>query len=417
MKHSKGTIWFVNKDAAPIEEYSTHLRTIKQAQYLQEQGYSVHIICSSQVYNSDIDHLEGIDSFFIEEEFDGVSFIFMRSISHRNSTIKRVLSYGKFSLDIQRLCSHIGKPDVIIHTSRIPFDFPVYLFAKRLKAKYILDITDLWPMEFEHFGYLSAKNPILKFFYRIERYLYSRADHVAISMEGCYSYITERKWDKANGGPIDLNKIHYINNGIDLDEFDHNSEEYVIDDSDLTDNSIIKVIYLGSIRKANNVCTLIDAAKYLTGYPHVKILIYGDGPEREVLEQRCIEEHIDNVIFKQKWIKPQYVPYVVKQADINILNYSEGWAPYGGSMNKMFMSFAAGRPIICNAGMPYSPIRDNNLGIDRAFSNSQEYADAIHKICNLSANELNAIHTRSRNLAQEFHIPNLNKKFKTLCEL
>ena len=42
----KKTIWFINKDAAPIEFYGTHLRTIKLAQYFQSEGYNVKLFSS-----------------------------------------------------------------------------------------------------------------------------------------------------------------------------------------------------------------------------------------------------------------------------------------------------------------------------------------------------------------------------------
>ena len=417
MTERNATIWLVNKDAAPIKEYGSHLRTIKQAQYLQEQGYKVKVVCSARVYNSDINHLEGKRGLCIEEMHDGVPFVFVRSMEYGNSNAKRAIAYLRFALALRRVAARIGKPDIIIHTSRIPFDAPVYNFAKRCKARYILDITDLWPMEFEHFGLLKASSPILRLFYRIERCLYSKADHVVMSMEGCHAYISDHKWDKANGGPIDLERIHYINNGIDLEEFDRNAQEFAIEDSDLNNPDITKVIYLGSVRRANNVGSLIDAAKHLSERADIRIFIYGDGPEREALEQRCLREGIDNVLFKQRWIEPQYVPSVLRKADINILNYTQGWAPYGGSMNKMFISFAAGKPIVCNAGMPYSPIRDYELGVDQAFADGREYADAILATADLSPKEREQILTKARQVAEEYHSPNQNRKFVTLCEL
>ena len=50
----KKTIWFINKDAAPIEFYGTHLRTIKLAQYFQSEGYNVKLFCSSYVHNRNL---------------------------------------------------------------------------------------------------------------------------------------------------------------------------------------------------------------------------------------------------------------------------------------------------------------------------------------------------------------------------
>ena len=46
---NKGIIWLINKEAAPSNEYATHIRTIQQAQYFQRQGYDVKLFCSSVV--------------------------------------------------------------------------------------------------------------------------------------------------------------------------------------------------------------------------------------------------------------------------------------------------------------------------------------------------------------------------------
>ena len=412
---SNKTIWFVNKDAAPIDVYATHLRTVKQAQYFQQQGYDVKLICSANVHNRNVNYVD--KGWYSEQVHDGVNFVFVKSVEYGNSIIKRILAYMLFSLNVNRLCRYFQSPDIIIHTSKIPFDYFVYVLSKRKKAKYILDITDLWPMEFEHFGFLSKGNIILKMFYGIERRLYRKADRVVMSMEGGQQYIKDHKWDLQSGGPIDLSKIVYVNNGIDIDEFYANANRYVLQDKDLEDDSIQKIIYLGSIRLANNLVQLVDAAKELLPYKHIKVLIYGDGAERPMLEEKCQEEGISNVVFKQNWVEPKYVPYILSKATINILNYGKDWAPYGGSMNKMFMSFACGKPILCNAGMKYSPIRDNKLGVDCYFANSSDYAKAIIELTNMSELERNALEKRSKELAKQYHIPCLNQKFQFDCNL
>ena len=53
-------------------------------------------------------------------------------------------------------------------------------------------------------------------------------------MEGGKKYVIDKKWNKENGGKINLNKIHYINNGIDLEEYEINKNTYLIDDPDLS---------------------------------------------------------------------------------------------------------------------------------------------------------------------------------------
>ncbi len=409
------TIWFINKDCAPIEEYGTHLRTVKQAQYFQAKGHDVKVVCSARVHNCDINHVN--HGFYKEEKCDGVPFLFVNAMKYKTNGAKRVLAYIQFGWNVFRLRHKFVKPDVVVHTSRIPFDYYVFKFVKRVKAKYIIDITDLWPMEIEHFGFLKPNGIILNYFYNIERKLYTRADHVVFSMEGYVDYLNEKGWTMEHGGSIDLGKTHYVNNGIDLKEFDENLMTNRIEDIDLTDDSTFKVIYLGSIRQANNLDTLIDAAKELKSYANIKILIYGDGPDRVSLEKKVKEEYIQNVIFKQKWIEQRYVPYVLSKANINILNYGPNSGRFGGSMNKMMMSFASGRPIVCNIGMRFSPISDNHLGVDQVYTSSKEYAGAILGIYHLPKGEYEAMCQRTRETAKEYDMPVLCKKFEEYCEL
>lgn len=415
MMDRKKVIWFINKDAAPIDVYASHLRTVKQAQYFQEQGYDVKLICSANVHNSQVNYVK--EGWFSEQLHDGVPFVFVKSLNYGQSMLKRVLAYSLFALRIKNLQKHLGTPDIIIHNPHIPFELPIYFYSKATEAKYILDITDLWPFQFERVGILSQNNLILKFFYKIEKALYKRVEHIVLSMEGGQQYIKDHKWDLENGGPIDLKKIHYVNNGIDLNDFNSNLNKYTIEDKDLEDETIQKVIYLGSIRLANNLEQLIDTAKCLLHRKDIKFLIYGDGPDRTFLEERCIKEGITNVVFKQKWIEIRYVPYVLSKASVNVLNYANGFGRYGGSMNKLFMSFASGKPILCNIGMRFSPIRDNQLGIDSKFESSTEYANALLDLLNMSDEEKQKLKERSSAVAQEFHIPYLNKKFQTYCEI
>ena len=415
MREEKGTIWFVNKDCAPIEEYGTHLRTVKQAQYFQEKGYDVKVIRSARVHNTNINHV--VRGKYKEEVRDGVPFLFVKSLAYEGNGLKRILAYILFAYSVYRLRNKFDKPKVVVHTSRIPFDFFVLFLAKKINAKYIIDVTDLWPRNFEMVGLVKPGNVFLKILYRFERDFYRRANHVVFSMEGYKDYLRGKKWDEESGGPIDLNKTHYVNNGIDLQEIENNIKDFKIEDKDLEDTRTFKVIYLGSIRRANHLDTLIDAAKELKNYPDIKILVYGDGPDRAPLEQRVAEDKIDNVLFKEKWIELQYVPYVLSKAGINLLNYNKGWGRYGGSMNKMMMSFASGKPIVCNAGMHYSPIRDHNLGIDKCFENSKEYADAILSIYRLPKEEYEAMCQRTRETAKDFDMPVLCRKFENYCSL
>ena len=413
---TKGFMWFICKDAAPLSESGIFFRTLKQAQYFQNKGYDVKIICSDWVHNTDICHQAA--NGWASEVHDGVEYIFVKSLYYGKSNVKRLVSYVLFARSIFKLVKVMQKPDVIVHTSRIPFDYQIYKFAKKCRAKYIMDVSDLWPWELEHGGILGKNNPLLEFFYSIEKKLYSKADHVVFSVEGGPDYVCAHGWDKqGHNGPIDLNKIHYVNTGLDYKEFVERQAKYVLDDQDLCNPDTFKVVYLGSIRPANDVRQLVEAARCLKDNESIKILIYGNGPEREPLEKLVESEHLTNVLFKDNWVKPEYVPFILSHASLNLLNYMKGWAPYGGSMNKMFMAMASGKPILCNAGMGYSPIRKYNIGVDQYFATSQEYAEAIASFAGLSQEEYQALCERCKAVAADFNTFDLVEQFEKYCDL
>ena len=56
---------------------------------------------------------------------------------------------------------------------------------------------------------------------------------------------------------------------MDLAVFDENRARYTVQDPDLEDPSVFKVVYTGSIRKVNHLGLLLDAAKEVTD-PRVK---------------------------------------------------------------------------------------------------------------------------------------------------
>lgn len=394
-------VWLINQYAMP-PELESRLRTIKFAHYLTQKGYDVTIFASSIMHNMDIDLIED-DTKYLPKSYGNIKFVHVKSKSYKTNGLNRIISSVQFHLRLKRYLKKLPKPDVILHTAYIPFGLSLYYIAKKIRARYIVEIVDLWPETFVELGLIKKTNPILYFAYRAERWLYERADNVVFSMEGGINYIQDKKWDIAQGGKINLEKIRYINNGVDLSDFNYNVRNFVLADKDLSNPDIKKIIYLGSIRLANNLKQLVDAAALLKTHKDIKFLLYGNGDDRDYLINYCMGNDISNVIFKEKWIDPKYVPYVVSASTVNILNYMPAhFGGYGGSQSKMFQYMASGKPICCNLKMMYCPINKNNLGIAKEFVSTQDYADAIYKLSNLNEEELIGIHDRNIETAKSF---------------
>ncbi|NVO11250.1 MAG: glycosyltransferase family 4 protein [Bacteroidales bacterium] len=409
----KKSIWLINYNAMP-PKLESRLRTIKFAHYLKQEGYNVKIFASSIMHNKNIDLIED-KSKYIEKSYGDLDFVHIKSVMYNSNGFKRLLSIFLFHFRLHFISKKFEKPDVILHSGWPPFGNITYFTARRMKCKYIVEVQDLWPESFVTFGLVKRGNLLLKIAYWAEKWMYKKADELVFTMEGGKDYIVSKKWDKANGGPIDLAKVHYINNGVDLQDFNYYRDNFKIEDNDLNDDSIFKVIYLGSLGLANNVKRLIDAAACLQDHTNIKFLIYGDGDDRLFLEQYVEENKLTNVIFKQKWIDPEYVPYVLSRSSLNMLNcFPNDVFKYGGSQSKFFQYLASGKPICSNIQMGYCQISKHNLGIADIYNSSKEYADAILSMAKLDKERYDEMCFRSRELSKEFDYKVLTNKMINL---
>lgn len=408
MNTKQKVVWLINHHACP-PQFERHQRTIKFASFLKRKGYEVYIISAGYMYFFDKTLMKGI-RFYKTEKYDDLNFIHLNTYKYGNNWVLRAIGYIQFSIVLFLIRKRLPKPDIIHHTAYVPFENLIYYTVRSLKAKYIVELVDLWTRGVVIFGIIKKTNPLLKAFLKAEKWLFKKADKLIFSMEGGADYIIDRKWNISSGGPISLENVHYINNGVDIKEFDILKETNVLKDPLLDNNKLFKVIYIGSMRLANNLKLLIDAASHLKEIEDLVIVLYGDGVDRENLENHCKANNITNVIFKDKWVTPYYVPSILDRSSLNILNYMEGFGGFGSSPSKLFQYLASGKPLCANIVSKYDLIQRHNLGISKNFSNGEDYANAIRSIYNMNEEEYNKICKNVRHVANDFDYNVLTNK-------
>ena len=386
-------IWIVNYYTSPD---CSNPRYLQFAKHFIAKGWEVTTFYAN--YNG-----TDTDPLFKREMVDGNGFVRVKAPHYVGNGLARMKSIFCFAWQIKEHCLEFEKPDVILHNVHTPFDYPVVWAAKKLNAKYIAEAWDAWPDVFAHLGLVSRKNPVLKLFYQIEKRLYEKADAVVFTIFGMINHIQEKHWTTNMGGRIDLEKVHYINNGIDLEQFDKDREAWPRADQDLHDSKTLKVMYLGSINRANHVHTLIEAAELLQNLGYYQFFIYRDGAEREELEKKVKDEGITNVVFKEKRIPLCECAWVVSLADVNIMNYQKGFGYMGVSSGKLFQYLAAGKPIVCNVNIAFDDvITENNLGIARDIDTAEAFAQAIRSVAEQPRANYDAMCERVRQTADRF---------------
>ncbi len=410
-------VWLICNNVQP-PEIDTHLRHQKFAQYLYNDGYDVYIIGASYLHYSKINLIEGKEPYIIKEYNEQkLKYIFVKVSSyHENTGFKRLYSNFQFAWNLYRLKKHFPHPDIIVHNTRIPCDVPIYWTAKSTGAKYITETWDLWPYSFVTSGLIRENGIFAKLAYRVEYFIYSHAKKNIFTLAGCKQYIMDHKWDKEHGGRIDIDNVVYINNGIDLDEFNYNKNQYQIESDLLRNPSTRKIIYLGSVSKANDINLIIETAKLFKSKKDIVFLIFGDGTERVVLEKKVEDEKIANVHFMNKWVEIKYVPFIISCATINLLNYArteEG--KYGGSQGKLFQYLAAGKPIVSNNIMGYDIVNHYKAGISSNIDSPEDYKELICSL--LNDDETYVKMSQSCTMAaKDFDYKNLYLKFKEVIE-
>lgn len=393
-------IWIVNYYTSS-PELASNPRYLEFAHHFQEAGYEVLTFNSSVKHGTYISLVPEGEP-FLRKQYGEFDFVHIKSPHYEGNGIKRMWSILMFSLNLFRLRKKFPKPDLVLHNLHTPFDYPVLWVARSLKAKYIAEAWDLWPRAFANYGLISEKNIFMKVAYAIEKRLYTKADHIVFTMEGGIDYLRDHHWTTDSGGKIPPAKVTYINSGINLAQFDKDRRDYPRNDADMNNPNLYKIIYLGSVRLVNNVKEVIDAAALLKDNPKYRFFIYGDGVDRPMLEQYVKENHIDNVVFKEKRIPLCEVAWVVSQATVNLMNYEPKFGHYGASSGKMFQYMAAGRPICCNIELGYSEIKKHNIGISEPLSTPEDYVAAIRKLAELPKEKYDAMCNRVRETAKLF---------------
>ena len=384
------------------------------AENLIKKGYETTIFCANTYHNKE-EYIDTKNKKYTTDILNNIPFVFVKTVPALGNGIDRVKNMVLFYKNIFSVAKEYSKqtkkPDVIVASSVHPLTMLAGIqIAKKFKVPCICEVRDLWPEAIFAFN-KSRENSILgKILVAGEHWIYKNADALIFTKEGDTDYIKEKKWDIEQGGDIDLNKCHYINNGIDFEQFINGSKNNIIEDEDLESDKF-NVIYTGAIRPVNNVGNLLDTAKLLKEYKDIQFLIYGDGNQKEQLEERIKNENITNVKMKG-FINKQSIPYILSKSSVNILNYSASqynWSR-GNSSNKLFEYMASGRPVISTVKMGYCIIDKYKCGISIENSTPEDLAKAILKIKNIDKEEYNDLSQNAIKGSKEFDFKVLTGK-------
>lgn len=401
------TIWILNHHAV-TPQIGGGTRHYDFGRELVRRGYQVYIFASSFIHYQYINVLNE-DENTREELIDGIHWVWINTREYKGNGKDRILGMLEYYRFMTKNYKKYTKPDVIIGSAvHLLACVAGYKISRKIKARFVSEIRDLWPETLIELGSLKRKSIVARSIFVLEKYVCRRSEKIIVTAPGMADYIAQRG--------INMNRIIYINNGVDVKSFDERMQDHELAETSIRfDNRAFNVVYLGALGRANALETLVDTAKDLANrdISGINFTLVGDGPLKDNLIKKVIEYQLENFKFYNSVAK-QYVPSVLSQADCLI--FSAANSPlyrFGISANKLFDYMCSSKPTIFAINTINDFIKESGGGISIEPEDTKQMADAILEIYHMSKDERMQMGSKGRLfVASHFDIPKLVNKLE-----
>jgi glycosyltransferase involved in cell wall biosynthesis len=284
---------------------------------------------------------------------------------------RRLLAFARFAVTATIAALRGPRPDVVFATSPpLTMALPAIVAARRWGAPLVFEVRDLWPEAPIQMG--ALRSPWAQRVARwVERAIYRSATEIVALSPGMRDGIV------ATG--IDPERVTLIPNASDLDLFSPD-----LDPGDLreqlgvgTDDFICA--YFGTMGEANDLTQVIEAAALIEpdeGRPIVFVLL-GDGKRRDALEADVQDRKLENVVFAAAGDK-RAAARLAAASDACMTIFKDVPILATNSPNKLFDTFAAGRPAIVNTdGWQRFLVEEHEAGVYARPGDAADLAEQV----------------------------------------
>lgn len=307
------------------------------------------------------------------EERDGVEFVWVRSAEYERNNWRRALNMFTFTWNFMRVAKVLARqtrPSVIVGSSPHPFAaLAAQRSAARLRARFFLELRDLWPQALIDMGGLSEGHPGVKLMRTLESFLYARAERFVTLAKGSQAYLAARG--------VDPDRVLFIPNGVHLGHFKPTLERAEARQKYGFDR--FTVIYAGAHGPANSLETILRACQLIEDLP-VEFVLVGDGPAKAALTELAQQLGLANVRLLPPVPKGE-IADLLNAADAGVITLKNAKAfEYGISPNKLFDYMAAAKPVLCSVpGDMADMVREAGAGITIKPEDPAALASAVRQ--------------------------------------
>lgn len=372
---------------------------------LKKEGVDVEVLTAMPNYPKMEVFEKYKDGSIREEEIEGIKVYRSKIyVSKSKSILPRLLNYFSFVWTSYWKGRKLGKFDfLMVESPPLFLGYSAIRLSKKLKAKMIFNVSDLWPESAEKMGVVTNKQ-LLGLAYRLEKKCYRKAQLVTGQTQGIVDNINERfpsvnTFWLPNG--VDVN--FYQPDKIELEDF---RERAGLNASDVV------FFYGGILGHAQGLSIVLEAAKKVEAHEHIKIVLQGAGPEKEDLLALKESLNLKNVVFMPP-VEKSKMPSILKSVDVALVPLRKLDIFQGAIPSKIFEALAMKKPLLLGVDGEARThfIEKANAG---KFFEPENVSDLADKLVQMAGNpeELIQMGERAREYVSEnFNRDNIAQKF------
>ncbi len=353
----------------PPEIGAPQARLSDLARWLAKHGHEIYILTAMPNYPRGRIYA-GYGGFFSREEEERIRII--RTYIYptkRTSLTLRLLHYFSFVFSSLVIgATALPKVDYILsETPPIFLGITGWLLAKLKKARWILNLSDLWLESVKDFGFLREEKFPYQLLRRTSQFFYRKAWLVTGQSKEILAEIRRQ---------VPSARLHHLSNGADPHSFHPKKREEKIRGRFLKVGEV-GFVYAGLLGFFQGLDQILLAADRLKE-ESFRFLLFGDGPEKEKLVNMASRLGLANVDFHPP-IVHQQVPSVIASMDVALVPLKG--AIHGSVPSKIYEAMASGTPILLMAnGEAREIVRGSGAGVAVAPGDIDELVRSIREM-------------------------------------
>lgn len=386
----KMKVWILNHYAGPPASVPA-TRPHDLAKRLIARGHDTLLVSSSFDHYSFQYYQESSASIDSPSIHEGAKYVWIKTFSYTRNGLRRFFGMIQYFVTAVYLGVQTRHPpDIIVGTCVHPFAVTAaLLLAKIHRAKFVYEITDLWPESLQELYGYKWWHPLVILFSLMQEIHLRSADLVIGLLPDINKYLQSKRLKEL--------PFVWIPNGVDMSRFDGVSA-YVGGN-----NEIVNIMYIGGFARAHNLTLLLDALDLVSVELRGKLRFHlvGDGPERVEFEQ-ATKARFPNIF--------QFHGFVKKVDLFRYMNLADAFVctslplniyKYGAFFLKVFDYLAAGRPVLFGVDASNNPVSEAKAGLIFPSGDAAALARAIEDFCMLSFRERIEMGNRGRQYVKD----------------